>query len=121
MPTNDSRRPYRMVRSIRTVPTFKPPEHAEFRAYDKWSKELLRELARLGYTINSWGYTEPPDPVGSHIYLTDVGRSGLTIVLRAVTSGLDGIRIERVAVGRESFTARQAALWLRKRASRVKR
>jgi hypothetical protein len=92
-----------------------------FRAYEKWSQEVLEELARLGYTVDHWTYNQPGEPVGGHLYLTDVGRDRMLIVLRYVTHSLDGIRILRVSSGRESWTARQAAPWLRKRAPLVPR
>jgi hypothetical protein len=109
------------MRVIRTVPTVREQTDAEFRAYDKWSKEVLRELARLGYTVDHWTYNREPEPVGGRLYLRDVGRDRMLLVLRYAPRRLDGIRIERVAFGRGSWTARQAALWLRKKAPLVPR
>ena len=97
-------------RVIRRIPTEREQCNIAWRSTDRWKKEVIRELARLG----SSGATIGEE---GRVYVSGVGRAGMTLVLRADVTA-DGITIRRVILGRESWTARQAALWLRKRAAR---
>lgn len=106
------------MRIIRRIPTEKQQNDQAWRSTDRPTRQVLRELGRLGYDIASvTPNDEVDDEAAVRIYLRDVGAKGLNVVLRVA---LDG-RITRVAVGRESFTARQALPWLRKRAARDRR
>jgi len=95
-------------RVVRKVPTLAEQTSALFRQSSRWTREVIRELARLGADIASITDT--------HVYLINVGRNKMTITIRH--TGEFPVEIARVTFGRESWTARQAALWLRKRATR---
>jgi len=97
-------------RVVRRVPTTREQIDSTWRSSDRWTKELVRELARLGYDVESM--------VAERVYLTNVGRAGATVVLRVNYERTDGIEVERVAIGRADLTARQATLALRRRAAR---
>lgn len=103
-------RPARVVRRVRSVAE---QTAAAWKATDRWSREFVRQLDRLGHDNMTFG------SVGT-IYINGVGRSGMTLVVRFDVEGfeVDGFRVLRVTFGRETFTARQAALWLRKRAAK---
>jgi peptidoglycan hydrolase-like protein with peptidoglycan-binding domain len=106
------------MRVIRRIPTAKQQTDQAWRAIDKPTRQVLRELARLGYDVNSVSPVDgEDDEAASRIYLTGVGARALNVVLRVAADG----RVTRVAVGHESFTVRQALLWLRKRAARERR
>lgn len=111
------------ARIIRRVPTAKQQTDIAWRATDRWTREVLREIGRLGYDVTSW--TSDDDPPVGRVYLGHVGAKDLTMVLRVVPDGDDRIRVERVMCaphsGHSGWTARQAALWLPKRASRERR
>jgi hypothetical protein len=109
------------MRIIKRIKTAKQQTDSEFRAQDKWSREVIRELTRLGYDPDPAVRTPDDDDGDSavgRVYFTGVGARQLTVVVRTEK---DTARILRVTVGRESMTARQAALWLHKRAAREKR
>lgn len=106
----DARRISAGPRVVRRVPTLGQQNAAEWRTIHRWTRELLREIGRLGYAAATVGEE-------GRVYLTDVGRGRFTLVLRADIDA-DGITVQRVMLGRESWTARQATLWLRKRAAR---
>jgi hypothetical protein len=107
------------MRIIKRIPTEKQQRDAEYRALDKWSRAVTQEITRLGYTSVSHTKAEGDEP--GRVYFTGVGARDLTIVVRTVPNPEAAYRITRVLIGRDSMTARQAALWLRKRAAREKR
>lgn len=106
------------MRIIKRIPTLKQQVDADWRAADKWSREVRREIARLGYDVDENQTLKSDGDEPGRVYLTNVGAKALTVV---VTVEPETVKILRVTIGRESFTARQAALWLRKRAPREKR
>lgn len=98
------------MRIIRRIPTEADRNNAAWRSLNKWTRELLRELGRLGYDVTG--------EVDDHTYLTNVGRAAMTLVLRAdLTTG----DIQRVSYGQHSWTARQATLALRRKAARSRK
>jgi hypothetical protein len=106
------------MRVIRSIPTVKQQNDRAWRATDKPTRDVLRELGRLGYDLSSIAPADPDDEpaVAARIYFTNVGAKALTMVARI---GMDGNLI-RLVVGDKSFTAKQALPWLRKRAPRDK-
>jgi hypothetical protein len=107
------RRSHRAERVVRRVPTEAEAVTAAWRSSDRWSQAVIRELDRLGH--DSFSFGQP-----GQIYVTGVGRTGFTLAIRFDVEGLkvDDFTVLRVTFGREVWTARQAALWLRKRAAK---
>jgi hypothetical protein len=113
------------MRVIKAIPSLKQQADSQWRAADKWSREFMRELARVGY--DGWDLpADAPHPGTQHadgdepgrVYFTGVGAQALTLVVR-VEPGTG--KVLRVACGRESMTARQATLWLHPKAPRADR
>jgi hypothetical protein len=102
------------VRVVKRVPTVKQQTDRQWRSQERWTRELMREVARLDYDVRS---IVPSGDGPVRVYLENVGAKALSLVLRVEPDG----HVSRVACGRESWTARQAALWLRKRSPREKR
>lgn len=106
-------------RVVASIPTAKEQRDMEWRSTEKWTRETIREIMRLGFEVdNVTPDLDSRDPGSTRVYLSGVGRSGMFLVLRACSDSQDGILIKRVTFGTQSWTARQAALWLRKRAAR---
>ena len=99
---------------VKRIPTVKQQADTAWRSQDSWTRETLRELARLGYDLVS---VTPGEDRDIRIYLVNVGAKALNVVVRVNADGV----ITRVAISQQSLTARQAALWLHKRAAREKR
>jgi hypothetical protein len=108
------------MRIIKRVPTVKQQADAAYRSLDKWTKAVTTEIGRLRYDDMVSTVVADGDEPG-RVYFTGVGAEGLTVILRTRADTDAPYRIERVVIGRESMTARQAALWLHKRAARDKR
>lgn len=106
------------MRIIRRIPTIGEQDDTAWRATDKPTRDVLRELGRLGYDEAGIAPADPDDEptVAARIYLTNVGAKKLSVVARI---GMDG-RLIRLVVGQHSFTAKQALPWLHKRAPRDK-
>lgn len=85
-----------------------------WRSTDRWSRAVIRELDRLGHDPFTVGQR------AGQIYATGVGRARMTLVITFDVEGfqVDDFTILRVTFGRETWTARQAALWLKARAAR---
>lgn len=88
----------------------------QWRATDRPSRLVIAELGRLGFDITNVTTADPEDEprVAARVYLAGVGRKSLDVIIRL---GMDGTII-RVVSGAESFTARQALPWLKKKAAR---
>lgn len=108
------------MRIIKRIATAKQQADARWRSGDKWSREVTRELARLGYDVDESQTVKAVDDEPGRTYFTNVGARALTVVVTSEAAG-PTYRILRVTIGRETFTARQAALWLHKRSPREKR
>lgn len=111
---------HRASRIVRRIPTIQEQQADAWRAQERWTRELMRELARVGYDIVGNQVTDPDDePADSavRLYLDHVGAENMSMILRVSVGG----RVTRVLCGKDSFTARQAALWLRKRAPRERK
>lgn len=104
-----TRGPYADQRVVHRVPTAAQQLDVQWRSTDKWTRALIKELIRLGYDV--------ANITPELVYLTNVGRLALTVVLR-VDSRVTGLTVARVTIGHASRTPRQATLWLRKRAPR---
>jgi hypothetical protein len=102
------------MRIVKRIPTAKEQADVQWRAQDNWTRELMREVARLGYDVRSIVPAEGEGPTAVRMYLENVGALALSLVLRIETDG----HVSRVASGRRSMTARQAALWLHTRSPR---
>jgi hypothetical protein len=121
----DARRIRRESRTIHRIPTLKEQRDAAWRSTDKWTREAVREILRLGFDVacDSGDFSYLDLVVEGHgemtrVYLTNVGRTRMTLTLCADADEQGGIIIRRVLFGDLSWTARQAALWLRKRSPR---
>jgi hypothetical protein len=106
------------MRIIKRIPTAKQQGDQAWRAIDKPTRDVLRELGRLGYAGVTCAVAEPEDDpqVAARLYFTGVGAKGIDLVARIA---LDG-KLLRIVSGKQSFTAKQALPWLRKRAPRDK-
>jgi len=109
------------MRIIRRLPTVREQDDRLWREEEKWTREVMRELGRLGFDYGPIQTIERGDEPGDNavvrLYLKDVGARRITVVLRVRADG----RITRVGSGGNSWTARQAALWLHKRSPRTKK
>ncbi len=97
-------------RVVRRIPTTAEQAAAEWRAADPWTRRFLREVARLGHDSAQVGDD-------GRVYVTGVGAEQMILILCADVSA-DGITVERVVVGRETWTTARAWLFLRGRAAR---
>lgn len=111
-------------RIVKRILTADERRQADWLATDKHTRDLMRELYRLGFNIDG-------DTDNGRIMLSDVGRAKLTLILVHTTEGETPASVTRVFYGPipagvvrgelppdRGHTARQAALWLRKRAAR---
>lgn len=81
--------------------------NAMFRESSRNTRNVVRELARLGYVVD--------EITAEYVAVSEVGRSRMTLTLWH--DGEMPIEISRVRFGNESWNARQAAEWLHKRSS----
>jgi hypothetical protein len=88
-------------------PTTPAEINRTFSASSARTKDVIRELARLGYEVEDFGEAE--------VELTEVGQGRMKLTLFLAEEF--PIEIVRVRFGVNFWTARQAADWLRKRAA----
>lgn len=105
----DARRLHPPTRIVRRVPTAAEQDEQVWRTSDAGTRELMRVLARLGYTIAAI--------LPAEVHLTGVGAEQFAVILRA---DLDGtrIRVRQVGIGGDTLTVRQATDRLRHRTAR---
>ncbi len=77
---------------------------------DDRTRDLLREIGRLGYS-------EAREGIGGAVLVEGVGDAYLTLILVGDIDA-DGVHVARVVFGGTDWTPRQMTLWLRKRAAR---
>jgi hypothetical protein len=104
------------MRILKRIPTVKQQDDKAWREQPNWTREVLHELGRLGYDLDAAVPIDAEDDATAavRLHMSNVGARALTVVVRVSTGG----EVQRVAIGQDSFTARQAALWLHKRAPR---
>jgi hypothetical protein len=113
------------TRTVRRIPTAAEQNTTAWRSTDRWTREVVRQIARLGGVVAAdsadWGFADlsPTESAENliRVYLVRVGRSDMSLTL-SIVEAAGGIVVRRVQFGERSFTARQAALWLRQRVAR---
>jgi len=90
------------------LPRTRDSINALFRESSKATRDVIREIARLGYDVE--------EIANDYVALSGVGRGGMEIELHH--DGDLPLEIRQVRFGTQTWTAREAARWLRKRAAR---
>ncbi len=83
---------------------------------DRWTRAVIRELARLGYDLAD----DTPLMEGetySQIRLTGVGAGSMILTLALAPAG-ETVEVSSVTFGDTTWTAREAARWLKAREAR---
>ncbi len=109
-------RRHRAARTIRRIPTAQEVITELFRDADRWTRSVIRELARLGYDAEQ-DHPVPDGEVYSRLYLTNVGAGGMILVLSLTPAG-QTVEIVSVTFGDTTWTAREAARFLKARKAR---